>query len=140
MKGLEIYKGLKTKIMTDLKVEVNLTIDKIEKMYEDEEQFYSVKFTNGAQKRIDNLDELDITLGDKIIDLTRYETVNKCETIQELAQAIMSFANEEGMIQGKSREFNASKMADACLTINQHQQWNTVTRNWGIRQQLIMLT
>lgn len=75
-------------------------------------------------------------------DLEKYEAVNACETLGSLAQVILSFADENGMIQGRTRQFNAKKMADyakrydVLVTI----QPNVLTREFGIRQQAMYIT
>ena len=71
-------------------------------------------------------------------DLEKYEAVNKCQTLNDLAQLILDFADENNEIQGKKRNFDAVKMAEFCLNFN---WWdvNILTRNWGIRQQAMMI-
>ena len=70
-------------------------------------------------------------------DLEKYEAVNKCETLEELAECILSFANK-GLIKGRTKIFNAGMMAAACrqydLTFH-----STLTREFGIRQQAMMI-
>lgn len=69
--------------------------------------------------------------------LEMYESVNKCTTLSELADVIRSFA-VEGLIQGRTRKFNAERMALNCESFSafKHQ---TLTREFGIRQQAMML-
>ena len=71
-------------------------------------------------------------------DLEKYEAVNKCETLDELAECILSFADELGDIQGRTKKFSASRMSNACrqydLTFH-----NALTREFGIRQQAMMI-
>ena len=71
-------------------------------------------------------------------DLEKYEAVNKCETLEELAQVIESFADELGNIQGRAREFEARKMANNCrrYSLSIH---NSLTREFGIRQQAMYI-
>ena len=66
--------------------------------------------------------------------LEKYEKVNKCETFEDLAEAVKSFADEEGMIQGRTRKFRAKKMAHAVLAFGIISP-NSLTREFGIRQQ-----
>jgi len=66
--------------------------------------------------------------------LDKYEQVNKCETLEELALVIETFADEDGMIQGRERKFNSNNMASACRVF-QFQPVETLTREFGIRQQ-----
>ena len=67
-------------------------------------------------------------------ELEKYEAVNKCETFQELADVIMSFADEDGYIAGRNKQFDAKLMAGRCLHFNNSAP-NNLTRQWGIRQQ-----
>lgn len=76
-------------------------------------------------------------------DLIRYNAVNQTESLKELANVIRSFADEDGMIQGRKRKFNAERMAAICegavdVHIDEF-KFNLLTRNWGIRQQAMML-
>lgn len=67
-------------------------------------------------------------------DLEKYEAVNKCESLEQLSEVIRTFADENGMIQGRTRKFDANKMAHACLAFGIIQP-NCLTREFGIRQQ-----
>lgn len=72
--------------------------------------------------------------------LERYERVNKCETLEELQQCILDFADENGEIQGRSRKFNANSMKiNAEGFYNGHLSPNVITREWGLRQQLMYI-
>lgn len=70
--------------------------------------------------------------------LDKYEKVNSAKSLEELAKVIESFADQDGNIQGRTRVFDAKKMANLCrnydLTIH-----NSLTRELGIRQQAMML-
>ncbi len=70
-------------------------------------------------------------------DLEKYEKVNKTETLEELADVIRSFA-EYGVIQGRTRFFDAEDMALVCEEYN-YTNHNLLTREFGIRQQAMML-
>lgn len=75
------------------------------------------------------------------MDLTReqkYDAVNKCETLNELAAVIRSFADEDGKIQGRTRKFNANEMAYAAKHFYKYSP-NVLTREFGIRQQAIYI-
>lgn len=76
-------------------------------------------------------------------DLEKYELVNSCETIEELQAAILKLADENGVIQGKSRIFNAAKMAELTKRFISDKTSiipaNSITRNWGLRQQALYL-
>lgn len=64
----------------------------------------------------------------------KYDKVNQCTTLEELAQLIETFADEEGLIQGRTRKFDANKMANFCREFTWVQP-NVLTREFGIRQQ-----
>ena len=68
----------------------------------------------------------------------KYDAVNKAETLDELADVIESFADEDGMIQGRTRKFRASMMAHACKVYGVIKP-NTLTREFGIRQQALYI-
>lgn len=76
---------------------------------------------------------------EKLTDLQKFEAVNACETLNQLADVIMLFANEDGQIQGRRRMFNAEKMATACKTFKDHNYPNALTREFGIRQQAMYI-
>lgn len=71
-------------------------------------------------------------------ELEKYEKVNKCETLEELADVIISFSNSEGMIEGKTRSFSASLMAENCIHFSKR-NFNTLTRQYNIRQQAMYI-
>ena len=68
-----------------------------------------------------------------------YDSINKAESFKELADAILLCADDCGMIQGRTRKFNAQEMADRCLQFKELQQPNLLTREYGIRQQALYL-
>ena len=70
--------------------------------------------------------------------LKKYELVNNCETLDELADVILSFADEKGMIKGRTKSFNAKSMSEACRNYS-FAIHNTLTREFGIRQQALMI-
>ncbi len=69
----------------------------------------------------------------------KYDAVNRCKSLGELAEVILSFADEQGFIQGRTNKFNAKEMADACLRLP-NVPYSLLTREFGIRQQSIYLT
>ena len=70
----------------------------------------------------------------------KWERVNKCETVEELKQCILDFADEDGMIQGRTRKFEAKKMVIGLENyINNHSIPNVITRDYGLRQQAMYL-
>lgn len=72
-------------------------------------------------------------------ELEKFQAVNKCETIEELEQAILSFADEDGLIQGRTRQFSAAKMASSVTLVVNGYPANLLTRELGIRQQGLYL-
>tara|TARA_R110000850_G_scaffold90138_7_gene192401 strand:+ start:1815 stop:2096 length:282 start_codon:yes stop_codon:yes gene_type:complete len=80
------------------------------------------------KRKMDSLKQLEV-----------WEKVNKCETLEELAKVILFLAGENGLIQGRTRLFNAKKMHDACINFVLLPN-NVLTREFGIRQQAIMIT
>jgi hypothetical protein len=71
-------------------------------------------------------------------ELEKFQKVNQCKTLDELADVILSFADENGQIKGRIRNFNAQVMADICrrYTAVEH---NMLTREYGIRQQALYI-
>lgn len=71
-----------------------------------------------------------------------YDRVNKAETIEELVQIIKEIGDQNnGRIQGRSKSFDAYRMAEMCqLAYEGQSTYNTVTREFGLRQQLLYLT
>ena len=73
-------------------------------------------------------------------ELEKYEAVNKCETIDELRNVILSFMDSDGMIKGRTRHFHAEKMANYVYdVVNGNLIPNVLTREFGIRQQALYL-
>lgn len=68
----------------------------------------------------------------------KYDAVNSCETLLGLANTIRSFADEDGMIQGRTKKFDAERMARMCENYTVHPR-NVLTREFGIRQQAMMI-
>jgi len=71
-------------------------------------------------------------------ELEKYKAVNKCETFEELANVIESFADEDGTIQGRVNKFDATKMAKLCRDYPNYPR-NVLTREFGIRQQAMYI-
>ena len=67
-----------------------------------------------------------------------YDKVNECETLDELSGVIRELADENGMIRGRTRDFNAEYMAIKCENYS-FLEYNTLTRQYGIRQQAMMI-
>lgn len=73
-------------------------------------------------------------------ELQKWQAVNQCETQAQLADLIAKFADEDGMIQGRERKFDASKMIIGLSYFMVDQMpANVLTREYGIRQQAIYL-
>jgi len=71
-------------------------------------------------------------------ELERYEKVNKCKNLEELALAIESFMDEDGLIRGRTRNFNAKAMSNICRRYSTAEH-NALTREYGIRQQAMYI-
>lgn len=71
-------------------------------------------------------------------ELEKYKKVNECETLEELAKVIESFADKNGAIQGRTKKFSSSRMADACRNYSKEIH-NVLTREFGIRQQALYI-
>lgn len=75
-----------------------------------------------------------------LTELEKFQLVNSCETVADLQEAIMKMANESGMIKGRKREYEASKMAASVdLVVAKGFPANLLTREYGIRQQALYL-
>ena len=77
-------------------------------------------------------------------ELEKYQAVNKIEDFDDFERVLLSFASEDGQIQGRTRVFDAKKMvAQARDYYNNQQQFgenpNIVTREFGLRQQLMYI-
>jgi len=73
-------------------------------------------------------------------ELEKWQLVNHCETQEQLADAITKFSDSEGMIQGRERKFEASKMIKRLsYFFTDEMPANVLTREFGIRQQAIYL-
>lgn len=48
-------------------------------------------------------------------ELEKYEKVQSAESLEQLAKVIKSFADKDGLIQGRTYKFDAEKMALDCL-------------------------
>lgn len=69
-------------------------------------------------------------------DLEKFQAVNKCETIAQLQSLILEFADSDGNIQGRTRKFNAEKIAKGAMQYFLSEDPPSVlTREFGIRQQ-----
>lgn len=73
-------------------------------------------------------------------ELETWQFVNQVETTQALAFIINKLADPEGMIQGRTRKFDAAKMIIGLnLFMKDEAHANVLTREFGIRQQAIYL-
>ena len=75
---------------------------------------------------------------DSFKQLDIWEKVNACETLEELSDIILSLADDNGMIKGRTRKFYAKEMSDACLDYEKRQK-SCLTREFGIRQQALYI-
>ena len=67
-----------------------------------------------------------------------YDKVNKAESLEELASIILELADENGMIQGRTKQFDANKMSEYCRNFKDYIP-NVLTREFGIRQQAMYI-
>jgi hypothetical protein len=74
-------------------------------------------------------------------ELEKYEFVNKCETAEELSEAILKIGGEEDIIKGRTRDFSAKKMAkNVQIFIDTFPENHRIlTREYGIRQQAMYI-
>lgn len=71
--------------------------------------------------------------------LQKWERVNRCETIEELESCILDFA-VDGIIQGRTRSFNAENMVRGLkLYMKGASAPNVITREFGLRQQAMYI-
>jgi hypothetical protein len=92
--------------------------------------------------------ELDetVSLKEAILarELGKYQAVNSADTVESLKEAIMA-CSDGGIITGREMQFDAKRMCDNLELYMRDAspvtglQANTLTRNWGIRQQAIYL-
>lgn len=70
-----------------------------------------------------------------------YDEVNKCETLEDLQKIIIDLADETGLIQGRTRKFDANHMKDnaAYFIHGKTNNANLLTREFGIRQQAMYI-
>lgn len=72
-------------------------------------------------------------------ELEKFQLVNKCSTIEELAEAIRTIANGP-VISGKTDVFDSEKMASRVKGVVENNiSPNVLTRMYGIRQQALYL-
>jgi hypothetical protein len=75
-----------------------------------------------------------------IEELKKWIKINECETAEDLANAILSIADEEGEIQGRKKKFKAKKLAIFVEgVIVGVIPPNLLTREYGIRQQALYI-
>lgn len=74
-------------------------------------------------------------------DLDKYELINSCESIQELEEAILLIADENGIIMGRSKPFNAINLSGYVFgVVTGILPPNYLVRSYGIRQQALYLS
>jgi hypothetical protein len=72
-------------------------------------------------------------------ELAKWELVNKASSPEELKEAILALS-KDGQIHGRSREFDAEKMARYVDgVVSGHLPPSSLTRNYGIRQQALYI-
>lgn len=74
------------------------------------------------------------------LELEKFQIINKCETTEELKNAIVKISDKNGYIQGRFYSFDAYKMKDRVdLVIDKNYPANYLTRSYGIRQQALYI-
>lgn len=72
-------------------------------------------------------------------ELEKYQVVNSCTSLPELASAINLLQNDKGEVEiSHNRTMSAHIMVQTCLDFSEFNQ-NNLTRKYGIRQQAVML-
>lgn len=75
------------------------------------------------------------------VELLKYKLVFSCETLDELADAILEIATD-GVIHGRTNSFSAETMALLCrayVSYVEQDAANVLTRAYGIRQQALYI-
>lgn len=73
-------------------------------------------------------------------ELEKFQKVNQCETGEQLAAVIKEFADESGLIQGRDKSFDATRMSVRSIEVIEGKQSPSVlTREFGIRQQALYI-
>jgi hypothetical protein len=73
-------------------------------------------------------------------ELEKYQLVNRAENAEQLKQAILSIADENGKIEGRGKSLDAkgqSENVDQFMTGSKFP--NYLTRSYGIRQQALYI-
>ena len=72
--------------------------------------------------------------------IDKWYAVNQCETTLELGALILQFADKNGNLQGRTKDYNAIEMVLGLdLFIKNQMHPNILTLEFGIRQQAIYL-
>ncbi len=71
-------------------------------------------------------------------ELLKWQLINSAETIEDLKKAITSIA-EDGIIVGRRKNFTLKNQLLAVDAILEGYPFNFLTRNYGIRQQMMYL-
>lgn len=76
-------------------------------------------------------------------ELEIYKAVTRADTLEDLQNVIIALTDSEGLIQGRTRKFNASQMShnmakfindESCTILP-----NVITREYGLRQQAMYI-
>ena len=71
----------------------------------------------------------------------KYDAVNSCDNFKALGDVIEEFADDDGMIQGRTKKFDAGKMAVICRNFSSPGVIPAMlTREFGIRQQAMYIS
>lgn len=71
-------------------------------------------------------------------ELEKYELVNKAESMQQLEEAITKIG-DSGLIMGRNKPFKTEQQVAAVQAICNGYPANLLTRQYGIRQQMLYL-
>ena len=75
----------------------------------------------------------------KMTELEKYQLINKCETVEQLAEAMQNIA-EDGYIKGRIKSFKVDEMINGLkLFIEDKAPQNVLTREYSIRQQAMYI-
>lgn len=72
-------------------------------------------------------------------EIEKWEVINRTTTFEELKDAILLIADEDGYIRGRQSLFDKDNMRNRVDLVLNGEPFNLLTRSYGIRQQFIYL-
>ena len=73
-------------------------------------------------------------------ELEKYQRINNCESGTELSEAVLMLADDNGLVQGRDKQWDATRMSKRVLeVIEGTADARTLTREYGIRQQALYI-